>query len=185
MPYLQETLLDRVIVAPSIYGDFPHLVTNLSLVIEDEVKKELGRFMQKYGAFLDAQDKYFRIDLYFDGDSVYVIEANVEVADGWGVALNLLRAAGCKPCKKAKFPNLIPTFPDDPRETEFRLAVNEFALLGVEASVKVLPERTFDPLDNKLHLARFSDVWKGQRVKIPRLYWKGNAAWEDVPEDVH
>lgn len=185
MPYLQETPLDRAIVAPSIYGDFPHLVTDLSLVIEDEVKAELGQFTQEYATFLDAQNKYFRIDLYFDADHVYVIEVNVEVADGWGVALNLLRAAGCKPCAKVEFPNLIPTLPDDPRETEFRLAVNEFALLGADASVEVVSERTFDPLDNKLHLARFSDVWKGQRVKIPRLYWNGNAAWEDVPQDVY
>lgn len=185
MPYLQETLLDRAIVAPAIYGDFPHFTTDLSLVIESEVKAELGQFMQEYAAFLDAQDKYFRIDLYYDADCVYVIEVNVEVADGWGVALNLLRAAGCKPCAKAAYPNLIPTFPEDPRETEFRLAVKELALLGVGASVEVLSERTFDPLDNKLHLARFSDVWTGQRVIIPRLYWNGNAAWEDIPQDVY
>jgi hypothetical protein len=185
MPYFQETMLDRAIVAPSIYGDFPHLVTNLSLIVEDDIKVELGQFMREYAAFLDAQDKYFRIDLYFDADHVYVIEVNVEVADGWGVALNLQRAAGCKPCERATFPNVFPTFPGDPRETEFRLAVNEFAFLGVDSSVQLLSERIFDPLDNKLHLARFADRWVGERVKVPRLYWNGNAAWEDVPQDVY
>lgn len=185
MPYLQETLLDRAVVAPSIYGDFPHFVTNLSLVIENKVKTELERFVREYAAFLDADDRYFRIDLYFDGDRVYVIEVNVEVADGWGVALNLLRAAGREPCEKATFPSVFPTFPDDPRVTEFKLAVNEFAILGATSSIEVLPVRTFDPLDNKLHLARFSDMWVGERVRIPRLYWNGNAAWEDVPEDVY
>lgn len=185
MPYLQKTLLDRAIVASSIYGNSPHLVTDLSLVIEAEIRAELERFMQEYAAFLNAQDKYFRVDLYFDRDQVYVIEVNVEMADGWGVALNLLRAAGCRPCESATFPTTFPTYPGDPRETEFSLAVEEFALLGARASVKELPERTFDPLDNKLHLARFSDVWEGQRVKIPRLYWNGNAAWEDVPQDVY
>lgn len=185
MPYLQKTLLDRAIVAPSIYGDFPHLVTDLSLVIEGEVKTELGRFIREYAAFLGAEDKYFRIDLYFDGDRVYVIEVNVEVADGWGVALNLLRAAGRELCERTTLPSVFSTFPDDPRVTEFKLAVNEFAILGATSSIEVLPVRTFDPLDNKLHLARFSDVWIGERLRIPRLYWNGNAAWEDVPQDVY
>jgi len=185
MPYLKETFLDRAIVAPSIYGDFPHLVTNLSLIIESDIKAELGRFMREYATFLDAEDKYFRIDLYFDGDRVYVIEVNVEVADGWGVALNLLRAAGRTLFERAIFPSVFPTFPDDPRVTEFKLAVNEFAILGVTSSIEALPVRTFDPLDNKLHLARFSDMWVGERVKVPRLYWNGNATWEDVPQDVY
>lgn len=185
MPYLQETLLDRAIVAPSIYGDFPHFVTDLLLVIENEVKTELGRFVREYAAFLDAQDKYFRIDLYFDGDRVYVIEVNVEVADGWGVALNLLRAAGRTLFERTTFPTAFTTFPDDPRVTEFKLAVNEFAILGATSSIEVLPVRTLDPLDNKLHLARFSNMWVGERVRIPRLYWNGNAAWEDVPQDVY
>lgn len=185
MPYLQKTLLDRAIVAPSIYGDFPHLVTDLSLVIEGEVKTELGRFIREYAAFLGAEDKYFRIDLYFDGDRVYVIEVNVEVADGWGVALNLLRAAGRTLFERKTFPTAFTTFPDDPRMTEFKLAVNEFAILGAVSSIEVLPVRTFDPLDNKLHLARFSDLWVGERVKIPQLYWNGNAVWEDVPQDVY
>ena len=185
MPYLQETPLDRAIVATSIYGDLPHLVTNLSLIIESDIKAELGRFVREYATFLDAEDKYFRIDLYFDGDYVYVIEVNVEVADGWGVAFNLLRASGRSLCEKPTVPTVFPTFPGDPRETEFTLAVNEFAILGVASSIEVLSERKFDPLDNKLYLARFSDVWIGERVKVPRLYWRGNAAWEDVPQDVY
>jgi hypothetical protein len=185
MPYLQETLLDRAIVAPSIYGDLPHFVTDLALVIEGDITTELGRFVREYAALLGAEDKYFRVDLYFDGDRVYVIEVNVEVADGWGVALNLLRAAGCKPCERVAFPSSFPTFPGDQRVTEFRLAVTEFALLGHNSSIEMLPERTFDSFDNKLYLARFSDVWSGVRVKIPRLYWNGNAAWEDIPQDVY
>ena len=185
MPYLQEAVLNRPMVAPSIYGDFPHFVTNLSLVIEREIKIELTKFIQEYATFLGAQEKYFRIDLYFDQDYVYVIEVNVEVADGWGVALNLLRAAGCVPIQGVTFPAVFPTFPDDPRETEFRLAVKEFALLNQNSSVEVFPERVFDPLDNKIYLARFSDVWGGQRVKIPRLYWSGNATWEDIPQNVY
>jgi len=185
MPYLQDTLLDRAIIAPSIYGDFPHFVTDLFVAIEREIKEELGRFLQEYATFLDARDKYFRVDLYFDGDRVYVIEVNVEVADGWGVALNLLRAAGCKPYDRMVFPSVFPTFPDDPRVTEFRLAVTELALLGYKSVVEILPERTFDLLDNKLHLARFSNVWVGERVKIPRLYWNGNATWDEVPQDVY
>ena len=185
MPYLQKTRLDRAVVAPSIYGAAPHFVTDLSLFVEKEVASELERFVQEYSAFLNAEDKYFRIDLFFDRDRFYVIEVNVEVADGWGVALNLLRAAGYRPYAWAVFPKAFPTFPGDPRETEFKLAVNELARLGVGSTVEVLPERIFDPLDNKLHLARFSRDWVGQKVAIPDLYWYGNSVWEDVPQDVY
>ncbi len=185
MPYLENALVDRTIVAQSIYGDYPHLVADISLCIENDIKNELGRFVQEYSAFLNAQEKYFRIDLYFDGNYVYVIEVNVEVADGWGVALNLLRAVGSTPRECRALPKVFPTFSGDPRETEFRLAIDEFARLGVNSVVEVLPGRTFDPLDNKLHLARFTHAWVGQRVLIPRVYWKESTIWDDVPHDVY
>lgn len=184
---LQPVPLDRAIVAPSIYANLPHVVTNTGLVIENVVKVELEQFLREYCAFLGvaAHEKCFRIDLYFDQGRVYIIEVNVEVADGWGVSLNLQRAAGISPAVPVVVPAVIPTYPHDPRETEFQLAIGEWARLGACISLAVHPERLIDPLDNKLHLARFAPLWRGERVVIPPLFWHGNAAWEDVPEDVY
>lgn len=185
MPYLTETLLDQTIVAPSIFGDFPHHVTETSLVIEPELKAELETFMRSYAAFLSAdENKCYRLDVYFTSDSVHIIEVNVEVADGWGVALNLERAAGFNR-SNGPFPGAIPTFPGDLRQTEFQLAIDEFARLGHCAWLCEQSQRVFDPLDNKVHLARFADGWMGKRVFVPKLYYAGNSNWDDIPEDVY
>lgn len=188
MPYLEPRSLDRSIIAPSIYGEFPHHVTDTCLVVEGVIKTELETFMREYITFLGAaaRRKCFRLDLYPTTDSMCIIEANVEVADGWGVALNLQRAGKLAPLPPGnELPSVFPTFPDDPRQTEFRLAIDEFARVGRTARMVEETERTFDPLDNKLHLARFSDRWSGERVTVPKFYHEGNTEWEDVPENVY
>jgi hypothetical protein len=38
-------------------------------------------------------------------------------------------------------------------------------------------------IENKIHLARFSRVWRGERVKVPLGYSLGTAAWEEIPRD--
>lgn len=185
MPYLQETTLDRTIVAPSIYGNFPHTVTDLALMVEPEIRVELERFVQEYAAFLGAAGKYFRIDLYVEAGYVYIIEVNVEVADGWGVALNLLRAAGYTPCDESVFPTQFPTFAEDARQTEFGLAIAEFAQLDHQASMIHLDAPVTDELDNKWHLARFAGRWKSDRVLIPIFYWQEKCQWDSLPNDVY
>lgn len=187
MPYLRKVQLERAIVAPSIYGEFPHEVTEVGLVLERAVKAEVEQFLREYTKFLGIAEfeKHFRIDLYFDHNNVYVIEVNVEVADGWGVALNLGRAAGFSPPESQVFPDAFPTFSGDLRKTEFRLAIDEFARLGHTATMCEQKERVVDPFDNKIYLARFAKVWTGKQAHVPALYHCGNAKWEDIPEDVY
>lgn len=38
-------------------------------------------------------------------------------------------------------------------------------------------------IENKVHLARFSQVWQGERVKIPIGYSVCSVAWEEIPRD--
>jgi hypothetical protein len=38
-------------------------------------------------------------------------------------------------------------------------------------------------IENKVHLARFSQAWQGEQVKIPRGYSICNTAWENIPRD--
>lgn len=186
---LKLTELDANVVATSIYGDAPHLVESLGLYVDQVARLELEEFMRQFCSFvgIDAHvEKYFRLDLYFDEVTVYVIEINVEVADGWGVSLNLLRATGKSlPCSGQMFPTIIPTFPEDPRQTEFELACHEFKAYGHLSEVITKDARIFDPLDSKLFLARFSKTWRGDRVKVPRMYFSEVCPWETVPTDVY
>lgn len=189
MLHVSPTPLDTTVVASSIYGDMPHIVEPLGLVIDQGARVELKEFMARFCAFVeidDANKKYFRLDLYFDGVTLYVIEINVEVADGWGVSLNLLRAARRSLyCSELSFPKTIPTFPGDLRQTEFELACREFDTYGHKAEIVTEDQRLFDPLDNKLFLARFSHTWTGERIKIPRMYYHDVCSWENVPADVY
>lgn len=187
MPYMKAVQLNRAVVAPSIYGTFPHEVIDVGLVLEHTVVVELERFLGEYTNFLEVVEtkKFFRIDLYFDDNTVYVIEVNVEIADGWGVALNLQRAAGFPSPNLSAFPEIFPTFPGDPRQSEFCLAIKEFAQFGHTANVCEQNTRIIDPLDSKIHLACFAEQWVGEHVLVPAMYHCGNTVWDSVPEDVY
>lgn len=67
-------------MASAIYGDTPHSVEPLGLILDAGVRAELQRFMTEFCAFVEVREsdeKYFRLDLYFDGETVSVIEINV------------------------------------------------------------------------------------------------------------
>lgn len=187
MPYMKEFPLDSAVVASSIYGTFTHQVTSVGVVLESTIKSELERFQREYTSFLGVADgeKFFRVDLYFDSKQVFIIEVNVEVADGWGVSLNLLRAAGIPLVMPAPLPVVIPTYPEDPRETEYCLAISECARLGVQVSLEVHPKRLEDPLDNKRHLAQFSTQWQSDLVAIPVFYEWRTCHWNQLPKEVY
>ncbi len=187
MPKLTTVTLDRGLVAPSIYADAPHLVTEQALLLDSETRNELHRFMTQYVRFLGFRGVRmgYRLDLYFDQDRVYVIEVNVELADGWGVSLNLLRAAQAEFEFDGWLPKRFPTFPDDPRQTEFQLAISEFGLLNHQAELDFHPARIVEVCDNKLYLAKFAETWRGERVLVPKIYWHGTSDWVDVPADVY
>jgi hypothetical protein len=187
VPYLETHSLDRTIVAPSIYGSEPHAVTDTTLIIEQALREELQDFLGSYTRFLgvEHEPKWFRVDLYFDAVQVHIIEVNVEVADGWGVALNLMRAADNPLVGSFSFPSEFLSFAGDLRQTEFLLALSEWKRIGHRAGIRELETRVVDPLDNKRHLARFSKAWRGERVRVPRLYDVGCTPWEDVPTDVY
>jgi len=182
--------LNDAVVATSIYDEMPHLVESVGLTLPADIVAELQRFMSEFATFTrirDLSEKCFRLDLYFDGTTVFLIEINVEVADGWGVSLNLLRAADktLRPKVVGLFPIIIPTFPGDLRATEFNLACSEFLRYGHLTEVVLNPSRVHDELDNKKYLTRFAQVWKGGLVKVPKTYSVEVCPWENVPEDVY
>ena len=180
--------LSTTVTARSIYGDEPHYVEPLGLTVEPLVRKELARFLREFIAFTGINgENYFRLDLYFDAFRMYVIEVNVESADGWGVGLNLLRAAGRTLGSELTqcFPTDFPTFPGDLRRTEFELACTEFAIYGHRACINTHSARYIDPYDDKIHLARFAPHWRSEYVRIPLLYSQEICPWEQVPQDVY
>ncbi len=186
----ESVSLDSTVVAQSIYGDMPHLVEPLGLTLSSDIAEELNTFMSDFVSFVqisNVPEKFFRLDLYLEGENVYVIEINVEVADGWGVSLNLLRAADRLLNREVSglFPKQIPTFPNDLRVVEFELACSEFEEYGHVAKVVFNKSRIFDELDNKIYLTRFSQVWQGDLVKVPKTYSIEVCSWEDVPADVY
>ncbi|MFH1621017.1 MAG: hypothetical protein ABIB04_02945 [Patescibacteria group bacterium] len=38
-------------------------------------------------------------------------------------------------------------------------------------------------IENKVHLADFSQTWHGDQVRIPRGYSRGNTVWDDIPRE--
>lgn len=171
--------LDRTIVAPVIYRDYPHKTTPVGLVVEMAVVQELKCFLKKFLEFHNRTEAgtFIRVDAFFSENGLQVIELNVELADGWGVALNLARASG----------NLV-TLPlgiELPSHyvaytsnyiSEYQLAVKEFCRLGHhvgDIESRYCEIEIKDELDNKMCLERFSRIWKGDLVKVPKMYSTG------------
>ncbi len=90
--------LNDEVLAKRVYRDYPHQTTPVGLVMQEPMRRELTSFL---GAFLDfigcPENLFLRLDVFIKDDVLNVIEINVELQDGWGVALNLLRASGNKP----------------------------------------------------------------------------------------
>jgi hypothetical protein len=87
--------MDESIVAPIIYGDNRHSTTNRGVVISGETRQELKKFLFGFNASVGIeQTPYYRIDAYFDEQTLWLLEINASFVDGWGTALNLARASG-------------------------------------------------------------------------------------------
>jgi hypothetical protein len=205
--------LDSSIVAPCIYGQAQHQVTEVGVVLSAAVRTELHRFLKDYTEFSQfGGTPYYRIDAYFTPDKLSILEVNAAFVDGWGTALNLSRAAGrLVTHPKLRFPVRLAT--EDPvYEPELKLLQQELAEVGHPpvSLVPFVPDaamRLIDPpmyvygrvgqstqpwllpfngvyADNKLHLAAFSDRWQSRLVQVPKMYAAPETPWEQVPETV-
>src|SRR3989338_7094869 len=173
---LDESVLPRSVYRDPFKGyEIAHKTTSWGLVLEDEVQDETGAFF----------------------DKLLILEVNVETQDGWGVALNLVRAAGVKVeiPPDADMPGEFIDYGDGHR-AEFELACQELALLGCKAAIKegeLNPDPWFwgipwsipkHELDDKMYLARFASTWQGESVLVPKMYHRDEVPWEEIPEDV-
>lgn len=200
--------MDKSIVAPIIYGENRHHTTNRGVVLSNETKQELKRFLSGFNASVGTERiPYYRIDAYFDEQFLWIIEINASFVDGWGTALNLARASGItvNPATLT-FPK---RFASKNRVylPELELFTSELAHLGLHGhdvcewngngvdpiyvygrvgskdQLHVLP---YDGLrlDNKLNLGMFSRGWNGDLVKVPRHYIGRFDSWEEIPREV-
>jgi hypothetical protein len=177
-------------IATSIYRDCPHQTTSVGMILTESARHELGEFLEAYLRFLGSNEHLFlRFDIFLGNDALNVIEVNAELQDGWGVALNLLRASGntLPVCNDANFPTEIIAYSED-YLSEFKLAQSELARIGKEMKIAWSHDRpgipSKSPFDDKLCLAQFSREWRGNRVRIPKTYWVENTDWEQLPDDV-
>jgi hypothetical protein len=202
--------LDPSIVAHVIYRDYPHQTTGRGVVLDSAVTSELQAFLAAFTASLGNDHKpYYRIDAYFDEESLWILEVNAAFVDGWGTALNLARASGIEVDLGALwFPENFTTLNPDYRP-ELALLVAELAVAGREHRIKKWPvgsktlvyvygridtnawscDGEWEPydglrLDNKLNLGLFRQQWDGEVVEIPRHYIGRCDQWEDIPNDV-
>ncbi len=202
--------MDQSIVAPVIYGNYPHQTTSCGIELSQEVREELGRFMSGFNASVGIeQTPYYRIDAYFNEDTLWILEVNASFVDGWGTALNLARASGIQiDSSRLNFPDQFAA-KEDVYLPELELFANELAALGLAKRTVcnwplnkspskptyvygrvgtkdkpfILP---YDGLrlDNKLNLGQFSQTWDGTRVRTPKHYMSRFHTWEEVPKDV-
>ncbi len=201
------------ILPTSVYGNEPYLAQSLGGVVSGQVISELRVLLERFVSFCSVKKLphvFFRIDGFFNSEGLHVLEVNARFVDGWGIALNLSRAANISiPQEHLLFPELwhLPQAQKLYRN-EFNLLRRELSFLGLhskEVGTGALgkgspvycygfdyPERNEGnllvpiygkELDDKLMLARFSWEWHGVLVKIPLGYYKTLCDWEDVPKN--
>lgn len=200
--------MNKSIVAPIIYGESRHYTTNRGVVISNETRRELKRFLSGFNASIGVeQTPYYRIDAYFDEQTLWLLEINASFVDGWGTALNLARASEITvDPTQLVFPK---RFASKSRAylPELELFVSELAYLGLHGhSVCEWNGDGVDPiyvygrvgskdqphvlpydglwLDNKLNLGLFSREWNGDLVKVPWHYISRFNLWEEIPREV-
>lgn len=192
---IKKFVLDESILARTIYSRrgmvMPFKTAEWGLVLNGDIRSELNRFVEEFLAFhgYSPQELYFRLDAFLQEEKLLILEINVELQDGWGVALNLLRAASLKVDvpNGAELPKEFIDYGDGYR-AEFELACSELSLLGHEAGIQesTLP-RWWVPkheLDGKIYLARFARHWRGHQVLVPVMHHYEETPWEELPENV-
>ncbi len=200
--------MNQSIVAPVIYGTNQHYTTNKGIFISGEVTQELKRFLSNFNASVGIERiPYYRIDAYFDDQSLTILEINASFVDGWGTALNLARASNIPVDSKALvFPERF-AGKSSVYLPELQLFLDEMAALGIKGhKVCEWNENDSEPiyvygrvgskdkphilpydglrLDNKLNLGLFSRTWSSDMVKTPRHYISRFDPWEAVPREV-
>ena len=200
---LREDLLPA-----SIYGDAPYRTVPLCVQMPIVMQAEIQRFLQALLAQGGCAEEgtYFRIDAYLNRGVLWVLEVTTQYIDGWGIALNLLRASGNPITLPPAFPSVWVL--DNPLyRPEIELDAREIALAtaGVLEPHIVTPE-VFDTrddlvywygwkapdhvrirpaygrfLEDKIHLQRLSSTWSGDRVQIPPTYMIDERSWDDLP----
>lgn len=199
--------LRHEIIAPVIYGTSPHHVTGRGVVVSRNVRTELQALLAAFSRANGAERlPYYRVDAYFDENTLWVLEINAAFVDGWGTALNLSRASGVSIVEWTKlqfFPRSFAT--TDPRYLpELQLMVDELKSMGMcghrivpwsfdqtestyvygRAGTKEAPNTVpYDGLrlDDKLNLGLFSRSWSGRCVKIPTHYFEPADTWDEIP----
>jgi len=188
VPRLQQFLIDESVLAKRIYRDYPHETTGVGLIVEAQVRAELERFLRQFTKFVGTELSLFmRLDVFASRDALTIIEVNVELQDGWGVALNLLRASGHAFDQVARLPAEIIVYNDD-YLPEFELAQREALLFGHQLDLVSWRDRPGIPAksvyDDKAFLSRFSRFWRGETVRVPAMYSVDDTPWESLPQDV-
>lgn len=210
----RKFVLNSSIVAPCIYGTARHRTTTLGAVLSGALRDELRRLLLQLldVAGVDEEGTFFRIDAYPDTDGrLHVLEVNAHFVDGWGTALNLARAAGCRmSLDTARFPRLW-TSEEDIYLPELKLARDELARLGVadpraigwREAMNGFEEPVYwygrfrrfddypymrpaagDRLDDKGLFTELSLLWEGDEVLVPMTYGCELTSWDELPRNV-
>lgn len=189
MPRIHEYGLDTAMLATRMYREEPHRTTSFGVSIPEDVRAELQVFLGQFLCFVGCTEQLFmRIDAFLSLQGLNIIEINAELQDGWGVALNLLRASNgrMRLNDRASWPTEIIAYSSD-YVPEFELARQEFAHLGHACDIVMSADRPDVPMksvfDDKLYLAQFSQVWNGVRIQTPKTSWADNTTWDSLPED--
>lgn len=178
----------------------------LSSILLAEVQRFLKAFLAEQN--LSEEGTYFRLDAYFDPSQqkLYILEVTTQYIDGWGIALNLMRAFGMTPELDPAFPRIWVL--DNPAYLpEIQLDAAEIALAtkGRVHPRIIRPEESegmTEPLywygwkapedarirpahgsflEDKALLQRFSQSWSSPHVTIPPLFLSRDCAWDDLP----
>ncbi len=204
---LRKFKMDKTVVARCIYGTELHRTTNVGVVISENSRWELSEFLRGYNEFVGVQQTpYYRIDAYFDGSTLTILEINASFVDGWGTALNLARASeiAINP-SQLTFPKSF-TCIEKVYEPELRLFIDELSVLGlsnclvdfqrsppvptyVYGRVGWPNEHNIFPydgvrLDDKFNLANYDRARNSDVIKVPLHYWARYQTWEEIPTDV-
>lgn len=197
--------LNKQLVAQEIFQGFVHQTTKQGVIINNLITKELTNLLKEFNQFVKApHTPYYRIDAYFDSKNLYILEINAAFVDGWGTALNLSRASGIPTANELlRFPiqfhsaeaNYLP---------ELELFIAELKYCGIDTSLgmnwgeptyiygrnghlynssTVFPQEG-NRIDNKSNLAKFSQIWRGNSVHIPKHYYSPSYTWEALPEEI-
>lgn len=111
LTYVAPVSLNERLLPSSIYGDAPYrhvpLAVYVSRTMQEGITQLLRALLQKTG--LSEEGTYFRVDAYLDADpslqTLWVLEVTAQYVDGWGIALNLLRASSEPPPPSLDFPS--------------------------------------------------------------------------------